>query len=90
MIVKWLIDGMVALVNAVLAALAAAANAVLSLLPSMPSLPSLPTPFVTAESWVAWFFPVQTVVDVLGTVLAIWLVWFVVSTAFRWAKLISA
>jgi len=84
------VRGMVALVNAVLGAFATAINAVMAILPSMPNLPSLPTPFVTAESWVAWFFPVGTVIDVLGTVLALWLVWNVIAIALRWGKGISA
>jgi amino acid transporter len=72
--------------NAIIAALAVVIGGLFSLLPDMPDLPDLPTPFVTAESWVAWFFPVSTVVDILGFWLAMWLIWQVIALALRWAK----
>lgn len=87
---SWLLSGIVTLVQTILDALATAASAILSLLPAMPSLPSLPTPFITAESWVAWFFPVGTVVDVLATVLTLWVIWFVAAIGLKWARIIGS
>jgi hypothetical protein len=73
-------------INALIAALAAIIGALISLLPNMPDLPELPAPFVTAEAWVAWFFPVGTVVDILAFWLSMWLLWQVIALAMRWAK----
>jgi hypothetical protein len=66
--------------------LAAAAAAALALLPDMPALPDLPTPMVTAEAWVAWFFPVETVWNILVFCLSMWVLWNVVAIALRWAR----
>jgi hypothetical protein len=75
--------------NAVIAALGAAAAAALALLPDMPALPDLPEPMVTAEAWVAWFFPVNTVWDILVFALSMWVLWNVVAIALRWGKALS-
>lgn len=79
----------VAAINAVISAFATAIAAVLSVLPNMPDLPALPAPFVTAEGWVAWFFPIGTVVDILSWGALAWLAWQAVQIALRWAKAIS-
>lgn len=76
-------------VNAVIKALGSAITGLLSILPNMPDLPDLPQPFLTAEAWVAWFFPVSTVVDVLSFCATVWLVWQLASIALRWAKAIK-
>lgn len=94
--------GLVALVvpalNAAIAALGAAAAAAVALLPDMPDLPDEPS-FFTSDTpgsgtsspveWVAWFFPVHTVVQALTFVLAMWLLWQAVAVALRWAKVLS-
>jgi hypothetical protein len=88
-----LLAGMVGLVVAALNALIAAIGAVLSvlfsILPTMPDLPDLPDAITTAESWVAWFFPVGTVVDILTFVAAMWLLFQIVALVLRWAKATS-
>jgi hypothetical protein len=73
-------------VNALIAAFAVVLGALFSILPDMPALPSLPDAMVTAESWVAWFFPVGTLFDILAFVLSMWLLWQAVALALRWAK----
>lgn len=72
--------------NALLAAIGAALSAAISVLPDMPALPDPPTALVTAESWVAWAFPVGTMLDVLAFVLVIFLLWQLVAIALRWAR----
>jgi hypothetical protein len=90
---SWLFHGIVALVvkafNGLIAVLAAAANAVLSLLPGMPSFPTMPTQVSNVLGWINWFFPVGTLVDILTTLVAAWLIWMVVRVPLRWAKVIN-
>ncbi len=94
MAVSWLFDAIEALavkaLNAIIAALGAVLAALLELLPEMPDLPAPPTALVTAESWVAWAFPVGTLLDCLAFTLAMWLLWQAVAIALRWAKATSA
>jgi len=73
-------------VNALLAAIGAILSVIVAALPDMPDLPELPAPFVTAESWVAWFFPVGTLLDILAFWLAMWLLWQITALVLRWAK----
>lgn len=75
--------------NALIAALAAAVSALLSILPNMPGLPDPPAALVTAEGWVAWAFPVGTVLQILTFTLAVFLLWQVVAIVLRWAKALS-
>lgn len=88
-----LFDGVVGLlikaVNGLIAALAAALSAFFAALPDMPELPEPPGAIETASSWVAWFFPVGALVDVLAFVLSMWLLWQAVALALRWAKAIQ-
>jgi uncharacterized membrane protein YkgB len=76
----------IAAINSVISALATAINGLLSILPDMPALPTLPSAFVTAEGWVAWFFPVGTVADILVWGTTVFLVWQAASLILRWAK----
>jgi hypothetical protein len=80
---------LISALNAIIAAIAFVLSALISALPSMPSIPTLPTPFSTAESWVAWVWPVQTTIDALAFVLSMYLIWFVISIVLRWAKVAS-
>jgi hypothetical protein len=84
-----LVDAVVACLNALIAALGAVLAALFALLPDLPALPDLPDSMVTAESWVAWFFPISTVVDILTWGFAMWLLWQAVALALRWAKAIG-
>jgi hypothetical protein len=81
-----LVDAAIACINAVIAALGFVLQGLFDLLPDLPDLPELPDPFVTAEEWVSWFFPVGTVIDALAFVLTMWLLWQAVALALRWAK----
>lgn len=72
--------------NALILALGTVLQAAFSALPDLPALPGLPDAFVTAEGWVAWFFPVGTVIDALAFVLSMYLLWQAVAIALRWAK----
>lgn len=73
-------------VNALIAGLGAVLSALISALPSMPALPTLPDSMVTAESWVAWVFPVSTLIEVLTFVSTMYLLWNIVAIGLRWAK----
>jgi len=85
-LVDLLVDAVVACVNAFVAALAAVLQALFDVLPDMPDLPEPPEAFTDAAGWVAWFFPVGTLLDVLAFVLTMWLLWQAVALALRWAK----
>lgn len=76
----------IAVVNNLIAALGGAVSGLLSILPNMPALPTLPDAFVTAEAWVAWFFPVGTVVDIIAAFTSLWVLWMGVSLILNWAK----
>jgi hypothetical protein len=88
--VSWLLGNIAELVvralNALIAGLAAALALVLAVLPDMPDLPTPSVALVRAESWVSWFFPVGTLLDVLAFVVTVWLLWQAVAIALRWAK----
>lgn len=75
--------------NGLILALGTIVGGFLSILPDMPALPTLPDPFTTAAAWVAWFFPVDTLLTVLALVITLWLVWQLVVVALRWAKAVS-
>lgn len=89
-----LFQGIVALlveaVNGLIAALGSILQALVTALPEMPALPAPPAALVTAESWVAWAFPVGTLLDCLAFTLAMWLLWQAVAIALRWAKATDA
>lgn len=76
----------IATINAVITALADVITGLLSVLPDMPALPTLPSEFTTAEGWVAWFFPVGTVADILVWGTTVWVTWTAISLVLRWAK----
>lgn len=88
-LVNAIIAAVVGALNAAIAALGAVVAGVVSVLPDLPALPSLPDAFVTAESWVAWFIPVGTIVDVLGFSLTVWVIWQLAQLILRWAKAIQ-
>ena len=79
--------GATLVVNAVIAALGAFVGLLVAAMPvAMPDLPALPSQFATAAGWVAWFFPVATVVQILAFFLTAWLAWQAVAIGLRWAK----
>ena len=79
----------VGLVNALILALGTIVGALFAVLPDLPALPALPDAFLLAESWVAWVFPVSTLLSILTWTLVVWLVWQVVAIALRWAKALA-
>jgi hypothetical protein len=88
LMVCWIQTGATLVLNALIAALGAALAAVLLLLPNMPDMPEVPETVLEAAGWVAWVFPVDTVVNIFEFMLAAWLIWQVVALALRWAKAI--
>lgn len=90
MTLGFILDGVEALaikaLNAIITALGAALSAALSVLPDMPALPDPPSQLIMVEGWVAWVFPVTTMLDVLAFVLVIFLMWQLVAIALRWAR----
>ena len=74
-------------VNAIVAGLAAFVQAVLDGIPiGMPAPPDLPPTFTDILGWIAWFFPVSTLADILVFYAAAWTMWFILSIALRWVK----
>jgi len=84
-----IVKAAVGALNSVIAGIGAALQAAINLLPDMPALPDLPPSFVTAESWVAWFWPIGTTVDVLTFVLGMFIIWNLVAVVLRWARGLS-
>lgn len=76
-------------VNAVVVALGALLAGLAAVLPGFPALPAVPTEMRTVLSWVAWVFPVSTLIAILVWVAGIWLAWFGISIVLRWAKVLS-
>ncbi|HEY8723495.1 MAG TPA: hypothetical protein VIL92_06500 [Gaiellaceae bacterium] len=81
-----LVSVVVDALNAIIAAIGVVLAAMLGLLPDMPDLASPPSQVTMVEGWVAWVFPVQSMVNLLAFVAAMYLIWWVVSIALRWAK----
>ena len=79
----------VAALNAIIAGIGTLLAALLALLPEMPAIPSLPSEFTLVAGWVAWIFPVSTVVDALGFTFAAWLAFQAVAMGRRWVKGLS-
>jgi hypothetical protein len=83
-------DGIIWAVNQLIIGVALAIAVVVAIMPNMPTLPALPSEFVTAEGWVAWFWPVNTTIDIITFMITAWLVWLGVATILRWARAIGA
>jgi hypothetical protein len=75
-------------INLVIAKLAVAITALLSILPNMPALPTPPSQLVAVEGWVAWALPVSTILAMLVFTASMYLLWYAVSIALRWAKVL--
>jgi hypothetical protein len=82
----WIRTGVTDVINAIVIALAAIVGTVTGLMPSIPSAPDLPAPMTTALGWIAWFFPVGTLVDIMAFLAAAWLIWLGVAAIMRFAK----
>jgi hypothetical protein len=77
-------------VNSLIEGLGSVLGVLFAVLPDLPPLPEPPAALVLAESWVAWAFPVTTLLNILAFVLSSWLVWQAVAIALRWAKAINS
>lgn len=85
-LVCWIMTALVLTLNLLLAALGGLIAALAELLPPMPDTPSVPSQITLVADWIAWFFPVGTVIDILVFLLAAWLLMQVVLIVMRWAK----
>ncbi len=84
---EWVLKGAVMLVNFVILALGTFLGVLVDAIPiDMSALPTIPDEFITISTWVAWFFPVFTLVSILAFYLAVWLMWNVVGMCLRWVK----
>lgn len=82
-------NGVVGVINDFLAAVAFVIEEGIALLPEFPELPAVPEQFATGLSWVAFFFPLDTVVLIVAFEAVVFVAWHAVAWALRWAKVIS-
>lgn len=76
----------IVIINNWIQGLADFVNGLLSHLPDFPSPPSEPSWFSQTAGWVAWVWPVDQVVLIIGSILTFLLAWYIVVIALRWAK----
>jgi hypothetical protein len=87
--VCWIETAVVVVFNGLLTAIGTIIGALLAVMPTIPDPPALPGAMTTALSWIAWVFPVGTMISVFAFMFAAWLLWFVVSIVLRWARAIA-
>jgi hypothetical protein len=85
-VLLWIETAIVWVINSFLAGIAALLTAAIALLPNFPDLPSVPAPLATAYGWIAWVFPVGTLIGIFTFVASAWLLWQAVAIALRWLK----
>ena len=83
------LSALVDVVNLIVTGFAAALQAVLDNQIPFPALPDVPTHLQTAAAFVAWFFPVATLLQVLATFGTLTLAWTFVAIALRWGKVVE-
>lgn len=88
-LVYTIIAALVLGLNLIIAALAAFLAGLVALLPAFPDLPSLPDEYSTAAGWVAWVFPIGTLLAILSWFAGVWIVWQLVAIGLRWARALS-
>lgn len=89
-LVCFIADGAVLAVNRVIAALAAVVAAALAAWPiTMPGLPTMPAALETALGWVAFFFPLETLAQVLLFLVTAMLAWMALAILLRWVRAIG-
>jgi hypothetical protein len=87
--VCWIETGIAAVFNQFIIYVAAIVSVIANLMPAMPSVPTLPGWASTGISWVAWFFPVGTLLNVLTFLILAWVIWIGVATILRWLKVVE-
>jgi hypothetical protein len=76
-----------AAVNAIVLALGAIVGVLIAAIPvDMPDPPAMPDAMTTALSWVAWVFPIGTLLAIIAFFLSVWLMWQGVAVLLRWVK----
>lgn len=75
--------------NGIIAVLGGLASLLAYGLPSIPDAPELPAELVTVLGWIGWVWPVGTTIDILAFCAAMFLAYFVVSIALRWARVVE-
>jgi hypothetical protein len=77
-----IVDG----INELLVGIGALIDLLVGILPDMPDVPNITSDWTEGIGWANYFFPLAYAVDLLGTILALWLTWLLVSIALRWVK----
>jgi hypothetical protein len=74
------------LINGLIKSFAFLLGPLIALMPAMPTPPALPGVLGQATGWIAWVFPTSTVTDILTFLLAVYVLWLIVSMFLRWAR----
>jgi hypothetical protein len=88
-LVCWIETAGIFVVNGIITALAVVVSGLLALLPGMPTLPAVPAWLTDGFSYASYFFPVTYAFDLMGSMVVLWLAWFGVAIALRWARAIG-
>jgi hypothetical protein len=83
LIASLLIDSL----NGWFALIGVAAAAAIAILPGFPSLPQLPGEWGAA---VSWFLPLETMLGIFTGFILLWVAWWGISSALRWAKVVGS
>lgn len=83
---KWIEEGSTYVVNLVIQSIGDAAAFVLALLPDIPSPPTFSGGFLTWVSYGEYWFPVNYMLTLGASMVALYIGYFVVSIPLRWFK----
>jgi hypothetical protein len=83
---KWIEEGGVYVVNLLIQSIADAATFVLGLLPDIPDAPSLSGGFLTWVSYGEYWFPINYMLTLGASMIALYIAYFVISVPLRWFK----
>jgi hypothetical protein len=86
MFVCWIETGVMVVINSIILAIGILIAGLAAIMPTIPDAPEFPDAMTTALGWIAWFFPVGTLVDIMGFMIAAWILWFALSIGLRWAR----
>jgi hypothetical protein len=83
----YVLYGIKAAINGFVAALGAVVALAIAAIPvDMPDPPAMPDAMTTALSWVAWVFPIGTLLAIIAFFLSVWLMWQAIAVVLRWVK----